>query len=60
MTKYNVYERIILSDCEPINTKIAIFYYKKDADSFVNYKNKSNSYRNDVISKYYYIHSESE
>ena len=58
MIKYNVYERIVLSGCEPLNTWQASFLHKQDAKSYVESQNQINSIRKPQISKYYYIHSE--
>lgn len=58
MTKYNVYERIVLSECEPINTWQASFLSKTDAEFYIKLQNRMKSTRKPQISKYYYIHSE--
>lgn len=58
MIKYNVYERIILSGYEPLNTWQASFLCKADAESYAESQNHINSIRKPQISKYYYIHSE--
>ena len=58
MTKYNVYESIILSGCDPINTWVASFLNPKDAESYTLSQNQLNSIRHPNISKSYHIHSE--
>lgn len=58
MTKFNVYESIILSGCDPINTWVASFLHSDDATNYMTYLNQNRAYRKPNICKSYHIHSE--
>lgn len=58
MTKYNVYESITLSGCDPINTWVASFLNPQEANTYLSHLNHTKSYRKPNICKSYHIHSE--
>lgn len=58
MNKFNIYESIELSGCDPINTWVASFLNSDDATNYVTYLNQNRAYRNSIICKSYHIHSE--
>ncbi len=60
MTKYNVYESITLSGCDPINTWVASFLHSDDATNYMTYLNQNRSYHNSIIRRSYHIHSETD
>lgn len=58
MTKYNVYESIILSGCDPINTWVASFLNSHEAESYINSQNSKNAVHTSNFTRSYHIHSE--
>lgn len=57
--KYKVYERLELQGIEPFNTLISSFRYSKDAEIFLDAKQKE-TYDNNTVRKSFFIFTETD
>lgn len=57
--KYKVYERLELRGIEPFNTLIGSFRYGKDAEIFLDAKQKE-TYNNNTVRKSFFIFTETD
>ena len=57
--KYKVYERLELRGIEPFNTLIGSFRYSKDAEIFLDAKQKE-TYDNNTVRKSFFIFTETD